>query len=118
LGPCGIEEGRAGGRRAPPHAAERAAHPNYGAELSGDPERRAPQGRAQHGKSYLRSCGGHRTAIIGDLDTAWERGDVLATPSWTAFEISAAQDALLFEVSDEPVLQAFNFLRNGSPSPP
>src|SRR5262249_47183515 len=49
---------------------------------------------------------GAGTATIGDVNVTWERGDVFAAPSWTAFEINATQDALLFEVSDEPVLQA------------
>ena len=59
---------------------------------------------------------GTGTATIGDLHITWERGDVFAVPSWTAFEIGASQDALLFEVSDEPVLQALRFLRNDSAS--
>ena len=59
---------------------------------------------------------GGGTARIGDLRTEWQRGDVLAVPSWTAFSFTAAEDAILFEANDEPTLAPFNLLR-ADPAP-
>ncbi|MCC6777680.1 MAG: cupin domain-containing protein [Hyphomicrobiales bacterium] len=56
---------------------------------------------------------GEGHAKIGDLSTEWSRGDVLAVPSWTPFELRARKDALLFEVSDEPTLRMLGFFRDG-----
>ena len=112
LGARGIAEGARRERRAPPHAAEPAAHSHHGAHLSPHADRRAPGERAQHGEPHLRGGRWRRQREDRRPRCRWERGDVLAVPSWTAFEIGAAQDTLLFEVSDEPVLQALNFLRN------
>jgi gentisate 1,2-dioxygenase len=56
---------------------------------------------------------GSGRASIGDLAADWGRGDVLAVPSWTTFELGASDDALLFEVSDEPTLRMLGFFRNG-----
>lgn len=45
---------------------------------------------------------GAGTFKAGALTTSWERGDVFAAPIWTTFEITASEDAYVFEVSDEP----------------
>jgi len=55
---------------------------------------------------------GRGKARIGDLHAEWRRGDVLAIPSWTTFEFGAADDSLLFEVSDEPTLRMLGFYRS------
>jgi gentisate 1,2-dioxygenase len=36
---------------------------------------------------------------------------VLAVPSWTPATLTANEDALVFEVSDEPTLSKLGFLR-------
>ena len=41
----------------------------------------------------------------------WSRGDVIAAPAWRPHCHEAAEDALLFRVSDEPVMQRLGFLR-------
>lgn len=54
---------------------------------------------------------GSGVAILGDLKTDWRRGDVLAVPSWTSYEIIADEDALIFEANDEPTLRKLGFYK-------
>jgi gentisate 1,2-dioxygenase len=72
-------------------------------------------GVARLGRSTASSifaiAGGSGTATIGEQRFAWERGDVLACPSWTPAELEAHDDALIFEVSDEPTLRRLGFYR-------
>jgi gentisate 1,2-dioxygenase len=42
---------------------------------------------------------------------AWSRGDVIAAPAWRPHFHEAAEDALVFRVTDEPVLQKLGFYR-------
>lgn len=56
---------------------------------------------------------GNGAARIGQMQAQWSRGDVLAVPSWTAHSLQAGADALLLEVSDEPVLRMLGFYRQG-----
>lgn len=48
---------------------------------------------------------------IGKLDIHWQRGDVIAVPSWTDYSLTAAEPAELVEVSDRPVLQKLALYR-------
>jgi gentisate 1,2-dioxygenase len=41
----------------------------------------------------------------------WSRGDVLAVPAWRPHSHRASEDAVLLRVSDEPVLQKLDLLR-------
>ena len=41
----------------------------------------------------------------------WQRGDVVAVPSWRRFEHRIDADATLFCMTDMPVLRAFNWVR-------
>ena len=59
----------------------------------------------------LAAKSGSGTARIGGLETRWRRGDVLAIPSWAPFQIAASEEALLFEVSDQPTLAKLGFYR-------
>ena len=54
---------------------------------------------------------GAGVARLGGVDAAWGRGDVLAVPSWTPYEIVADEDALVFEVNDEPTLRKLGFYK-------
>jgi gentisate 1,2-dioxygenase len=54
---------------------------------------------------------GTGTSVIDDQRFAWRRGDVLAAPSWRAHHHEPADDAILFRVSDEPVLRSLGLLR-------
>jgi gentisate 1,2-dioxygenase len=42
---------------------------------------------------------------------AWKRGDVIAAPAWRPHHHEAAEDAILFRVTDAPVLQKLGFYR-------
>jgi gentisate 1,2-dioxygenase len=55
------------------------------------------------------------TTIDGER-FAWSRGDVLAAPAWRPHFHEAAEDALMFRVTDEPVMQRLGFYRVAEPS--
>lgn len=57
---------------------------------------------------------GRGSTRVGSDEITWERGDVLAIPAWTAYQHRAAQDAILFTVSDRPVMEKLGFLREVS----
>jgi gentisate 1,2-dioxygenase len=46
----------------------------------------------------------------------WSRGDVIAAPAWLPHFHEAAEDALLFRVSDEPVMHRLGFYRVEDPA--
>jgi gentisate 1,2-dioxygenase len=43
----------------------------------------------------------------------WRRGDVIAVPAWRPHHHTAGSEAILFRVTDSPVLSALGLLRNG-----
>ena len=45
---------------------------------------------------------------------AWSRGDVIAAPAWRPHQHEATDDALVFRVTDEPVLRKLGFYREES----
>jgi gentisate 1,2-dioxygenase len=47
---------------------------------------------------------------------AWRRGDVIAAPAWRAHWHEASDDAILFRVTDEPVMQQFGWWREELPA--
>ena len=58
---------------------------------------------------------GSGQATLGDLQIQWQRGDVLAVPSWVPFEIQATEASQLFEVNDQPTLEKLGFYREAQP---
>jgi gentisate 1,2-dioxygenase len=58
---------------------------------------------------------GTGTTTIDGEPFAWSRGDVIAAPAWLPHFHEAAEDALLFRVSDQPVLQRLGFYRVEEP---
>ena len=48
---------------------------------------------------------------IGGQTFDWQRGDILAVPAWQSYVHEATQATHLVRVSDEPVMRAFDFLR-------
>jgi len=46
----------------------------------------------------------------------WRRGDVIAAPAWRPHCHEAMGDAILFRVTDEPVMQRFGWLREEWPA--
>jgi gentisate 1,2-dioxygenase len=51
---------------------------------------------------------------IGDRELQWQRGDLFVIPAWQPFEHRVSERAHFIRVSDEPVMQAFDFLRERS----
>jgi gentisate 1,2-dioxygenase len=54
---------------------------------------------------------GRGSTTVGDTELAWQRGDTVAVPTWSTFQHRADADALLFGVSDEPVMRALGYYR-------
>ena len=54
---------------------------------------------------------GYGTTFIDDREFRWGRGDVVAIPGWHPCSHHIKQDATLFEMSDEPIMQVLGWLR-------
>ena len=54
--------------------------------------------------------GAGETIVDGER-FAWARGDTIAVPCWRKFEHRATADALLFEMSDEPLMRFAQYYR-------
>jgi gentisate 1,2-dioxygenase len=50
-------------------------------------------------------------STIGDRRFAWQQGDTFVAPSWTRIEHRAGADAMLFTLTDEPLLRFCNYYR-------
>jgi gentisate 1,2-dioxygenase len=48
---------------------------------------------------------------VGQETFAWKRGDTFVAPTWFNFSHHATSDALLFCLSDEPLMRAFKYYR-------
>jgi gentisate 1,2-dioxygenase len=48
---------------------------------------------------------------VGSETIAWTRGDTVVVPTWINFSHRATSDALLFGLSDEPLMRAFKYYR-------
>ncbi len=54
---------------------------------------------------------GRGVSTIDGVELAWERGDVFVAPCWRAQSHRADEEAILFRVSDEPLLEHLGLLR-------
>ncbi len=54
---------------------------------------------------------GRGTTTVDGVALDWQRGDVFVAPAWRAHVHQAADDAVLFCVSDEPLLEAIGMSR-------
>lgn len=54
---------------------------------------------------------GEGTSTIDGTDYKWKRGDIFAVPGWRPLEHTTEQGATLFEMSDEPLMRALDWLR-------
>lgn len=66
------------------------------------------------GSSVFYVAQGQGRTIINGIEFVWQRGDVVALPSWVLYEhanTSATEDAILFSISDQPVLEAMSLYR-------
>jgi gentisate 1,2-dioxygenase len=59
--------------------------------------------------------GAGATTVDGDR-FEWRRGDVVAAPAWRPHWHEASSDAILFRVTDEPVMQRFGWWREERPA--
>ena len=57
---------------------------------------------------------GTGTTTVDGERFEWSRGDVIAAPAWRPHFHEASDDALLFRVTDEPVMRKLGFLREGN----
>lgn len=55
---------------------------------------------------------GTGTTRVADGVFAWQRGDTVVVPTWSAFSHEASSDAQLFCLSDEPLMRAFRYYRS------
>ena len=47
---------------------------------------------------------------------SWSRGDVIVVPAWQSHVHRSEDGAVLFRVTDEPVMEKLGFLREGKPA--
>jgi len=66
--------------------------------------------RTSASQIFCAVAGSGSTSVEG-MELAWERGDVFVVPSWHRYRHRAREDAIVFNVSDEPALRALGFLR-------
>jgi len=74
------------------------------------PKRRTQTFRTTANNIYAVVKGFGATIIDGERFN-WKRGDVIAAPAWRIQHHEASEDAMLFRVTDEPVLQRLGFYR-------
>jgi gentisate 1,2-dioxygenase len=55
---------------------------------------------------------GSGETVAGDQRFVWNRGDCIAVPCWTWFEHCATSDAVLFSMSDEPLMRFAQYYRS------
>jgi len=55
---------------------------------------------------------GEGHSVIDGQRFAWQRGDVIAAPAWREHHHVAKTDAVLFRVTDEPVMQTLGLVRH------
>ena len=58
---------------------------------------------------------GEGASTVDGEQFEWRRGDVIAAPAWRAHCHQAIDDAILFRVTDEPVMQRFGWWREEWP---
>jgi len=65
------------------------------------------------GSSVFHVAQGKGRSVIEGNTFDWEKGDIIALPSWALHDFAAGggEDAILFSISDRPVLQALGFYR-------
>ncbi len=54
---------------------------------------------------------GNGETMVGDDRVEWEFGDTFAIPAWNKYEHNAASDAVIFDLSDEPLKRFSHYYR-------
>ena len=79
-------------------------------------ERLTAGGSTRRQRSTANRCfvvmAGSGHSIIGEQRFAWSRGDTIAVPTWIWYEHKGETDAVLFGLSDEPVMRMCNYFRH------
>ena len=65
------------------------------------------------GSSVLHVVQGRGRSVINGQPFDWDKGDIIALPSWAEhdFANTGTEDAILFSISDRPVLETLGFYR-------
>jgi gentisate 1,2-dioxygenase len=65
------------------------------------------------GSSVFHVVQGRGRSVVNGQPFDWEKGDIIALPSWAQHDFANAgnEDAILFSISDRPVLEALGFYR-------
>ena len=65
------------------------------------------------GSSIFHVVQGKGRSVINGTPFEWEKGDIVALPSWAQHDYAntGAEDAILFSISDRPVLETLGFYR-------
>jgi gentisate 1,2-dioxygenase len=65
------------------------------------------------GSSVFHVVRGKGRSVVDGKPFDWSKGDIIALPSWAqhAHENTGAEDAIVFSISDRPVLQALGLYR-------
>jgi gentisate 1,2-dioxygenase len=65
------------------------------------------------GSSVFHVVQGKGRTVIDGKPFDWEKGDIIALPSWAqhAHANTGSEDAILFSISDRPVLETLGFYR-------
>jgi gentisate 1,2-dioxygenase len=80
-----------------------------------EPGRKTAAYRTTANTLYAVVAGAGESEIEGER-FRWARGDVVVVPGWHVQSHSAQTDAVLFRVSDEPVMERLGFLRSEEPA--
>ena len=81
------------------------------------PGARTPS-RRKTGSSICVAFRGSGQSIVNGVRFDWSAGDVFVTPSWSAVDHQASEEADLFVISDSPVLKALHVYREATESEP
>jgi gentisate 1,2-dioxygenase len=54
---------------------------------------------------------GHGRSVIGEQSFDWQFGDTIAAPAWSRIEHHAAEDSIVFSMSDEALMQWAKYYR-------
>ena len=68
------------------------------------------------GSSVFHVVQGKGRSVIEGKTFDWSKGDIIALPSWAehAHSNTGSEDAILFSISDRPVIEALGFYREAT----
>ena len=78
--------------------------------------RQATAARKVMANSVFGVAKGSGTTEVEGTKLSWSRGDVIVVPAWQSHVHRSDDGAVLFRVTDEPVMEKLGFLREGKPA--